>query len=442
MMASHTTLEVKFLKLLEARQIPQTLRPKIQKVPQYLRNKNIFDKHYSPKSVSIGLIHYDNQNLKLGENYKLTLAAKYIRNTHHTPESLHQKIADHIDELKGLFAEDVLALASTAESLKGFRSLEEKLSWLLFVDGCFLLYILDVKVNSVFDDQEDMNNIKFDQLFYLVMMDVLLLENQLPFLVLKLLWKNDNQNELIYTMMNFLTYYHWTIGHSQMKLLNVSEQPPAHLLDLQRKLILLYSKPKTKEESVRYSKSKEHIWLTVRNIEDLTAGGVNLKPSWSTRPTDIEFSEGWFSAELTLPEIYVDDKSASSFVNLIAYEMCPDFKNDYGIISFVVFIDTLIDHARDVKILRSQGILVNALGRDEDVADFFSIISTDLIFNPDTYVEVIAKIHYNHFNKGHIWFAQGYRTYFSNPWSIIGFLAAFIALALTFVQAWFSIFPR
>lgn len=52
-------------------------------------------------------------------------------------------------------------------------------------------------------------NIKVDQLV-LMIMDVLLLENQLPYIVLKLLWKNDNETELIYTMKNFLKCHHWS----------------------------------------------------------------------------------------------------------------------------------------------------------------------------------------------------------------------------------------
>ncbi|KAL5102578.1 hypothetical protein RYX36_006905 [Vicia faba] len=441
-MASHTTLEVKFLELLEAKQSLQTSRPKIQKVPQYLRNGNKFDKHYSPKSVSIGPILHDNQNLKLGENYKLIWAAKYIRNTQFSPEFLHKKIFDNIDELKVLFADDVLALTSTAESLKGFRSLEEKLSWLLFVDGCFLLYILDVKVNRIFDDQHDNqeDNIKFDQLFLLLMTDVLLLENQLPFLVLKLLWKNDKENELIDTMMNFLTYYHWAVRDIQDKLSNES-QPPTHLLDLHRKMILTTSNHKTKKR-VKYSKSKQGTRKADRNIEDLRASGVKLKSSGTARPSDIHFRGDGFSAQLTLPEIFMDNITTSSFLNLIAYEMCPDFKNDYGITSFAVFMDSLIDHAEDVKILRSKGILVNSRRSDEEVADLFNIISTDLIFNPETYFEVKTKLQEHHFNKCKIWFMEGYHTYFSNPWAIIGFLGAFIALSLTFIQTWFSVFPR
>jgi hypothetical protein len=36
---------------------------------------------------------------------------------------------------------------------------------------------------------------------------------------------------------------------------------------------------------------------------------------------------------------------------------------------------------------------------------------------------------------------MGINTYFNNPWAFIAFLAAFIALTLTFVQTWFAIYP-
>ncbi|KAL5067584.1 hypothetical protein RYX36_018471 [Vicia faba] len=469
-------LEDKFVELLqEPNQTNQNTHPKIQKVAEYLRNRKFFEKQYSPKLVSIGPIHHGKENLKLGEKYKLTWAARYIKSTQCSAQLLHKRIADNIDELKSLFADDVLALADTADSLKCFSSLAEKLSWLLFVDGCSLLHIL-VNVNlDQLDEPKDVD-IKVDQLV-LVMMDVLLLENQLPYLVLKLLWKND-EDELLFTMKNFLKCHHWATpetkrtmiwasiiankrthffsnmahskkGKEKHHTVNITNESPIHLLDLQRKIILTKSKSKT-EASNEANKTKpseknsdeKSKMMTYRNIQDLRAVGIKLKSSETRRPTDVDFAEGWFAAELTLPEIVVDDTTAATFLNLIAYEMCPDFKNDYGICSFAVFMDSLIDHPEDVKELRSEGILLNSLGSDEEVADLFNIISTDLVPNWETYFEVRAKIHEHYCNKWKTWIALGYHTYFSNPWAITGFVAAFIALALTFVQTWFSIYPR
>ncbi|CAK8571137.1 unnamed protein product [Lathyrus sativus] len=486
-MASQTTLQKKLAELQEPKQTHQNSRPKIQKVAEYLRNREHFEKQYSPKFVSIGPIHHDSPNLKLGENYKLTWAAKYIQTTQQDPEFLHKKIADNIFELKSRFADDVLALANIAESLKDFRGLEEKLAWLLFADGCSLLYILiNVKlyqldkpkdritnlgqidgVNINVDDDPEHLNMKVDQLV-LVMMDVLLLENQLPYKVLKLLWKNENDKELIDTMKNFLKNYHWATqdkkttwsrpgifsNTGQIKKTKAEDdlpndiiETPTHLLDLQRKMILLTksnSKTEANKEAnyeMKQSGKYSEEMMTYRNIQDLTAVGIKLKSSRTRSPTDVDFSEDWFAAKLTLPEIVVDDNTAASFLNLIAYEMCPDFKNDYGICSFAVFMDSLIDHPEDVKKLRSKGILVNSLGSDEEVANLFNIISTDLVLNPETYLKVKAKIHEHYRNKCNIWITEGCNTYFSNPWAITGFIAAVIALVLTFVQTWFSIFP-
>jgi hypothetical protein len=200
MMPSHTTLEQEFDKLHNALKSHQYSPAKIQRVPEYLRNRKKFKEHYLPRLVSIGPIHHGNANLKLGEKYKLMWAAQYIEVNRLDSQNLYKKIVEKIDELKGLFAEDVLSSA-TRKSLKSFPSLNEKLSWMLFVDGCSLLHIL--VVNAKTNNTENIMKIKVDQ-HILLMMDVLLLENQLPYLVLKLLWKNENETELINTMKKFL----------------------------------------------------------------------------------------------------------------------------------------------------------------------------------------------------------------------------------------------
>ncbi|PNX57365.1 hypothetical protein L195_g050363 [Trifolium pratense] len=182
--------------------------------------------------------------------------------------------------------------------------------------------------------------------------------------------------------------------------------------------------------------------ITYRNIQDLRAVGIKLKSSTTRSPKDIDFREGWFAAKLILPEIVVGDTTMVSFLNLIAYEMCPDFENNYGISSFVAFMDSLIDYPEDVRKLRSEGILLNHLGSDEEVANLFNIISMDLVFDSKTYCQVTEKIHKHYCHKYKTWIALGIHTYFKNPWTFIAFLAAFVALSLTFIQTWFAIDPN
>ena len=93
--------------------------------------------------------------------------------------------------------------------------------------------------------------------------------------------------------------------------------------------------------------------------------------------------------------------------------MCPDFENDYGICSYVAFMDSLIEYPEDVKVLRSKGILVNSLGSDEELVNFFKIISTDVVPNRETYYEVRCTIHEYYCNKCQTWIALSFHTYFS-----------------------------
>ncbi|PNX67811.1 hypothetical protein L195_g055828 [Trifolium pratense] len=64
------------------------------------------------------------------------------------------------------------------------------------------------------DNAEEILIIKLDQLS-VVMTDVLLLENQLPYLVLKLLWKNDNETGLNEIMENFVEFNLWGTAENE-----------------------------------------------------------------------------------------------------------------------------------------------------------------------------------------------------------------------------------
>ena len=77
-----TTLEAKIDAVMEARKkvTPSPAPPKIQKVIFLLRdNKDFFQKHYEPRSVSLGPINHGNDKYQLGENYKLVLTYEFAK---------------------------------------------------------------------------------------------------------------------------------------------------------------------------------------------------------------------------------------------------------------------------------------------------------------------------------------------------------------------------
>ncbi|WVZ13578.1 hypothetical protein V8G54_011144 [Vigna mungo] len=446
---SISNLQERLQELQKAKETPSpaSQNAKIQRVPPHLlRNRKNFSKYYSPKLISFGPIHHGDFNLHLGEQYKKMWAAEYIDSTKISPQELHKKVVQNIQTLKPLFDDDLFTQNQRFSEYEkqGYGTREDMISWMLFVDGCALLHILE---HAKLDKPYKMN-VKVDQLV-LVMQDALLLENQLPFPLLKHLWW-DSKNNLMEIMKGFLRCHHWATKEDQVNFTADFPQP-THLLDLQRSIILYDPTQNTDNVPKRHigngsetqgvSPENQDDMVTYRNIKELKAAGIEFMSSKTRRPIDISFSLGWFHSTLKLPEIVVDDTTAATVLNLIAYEMCPDFQNDYGICSYVSFLDSLIDHPDDVKALRSKRILLNSLGSDEEVANLFNTLSTDLVPDMGKYVYLRNQIEKHYKDKLRTWLALGYSTYFSNPWAIIAFHAAVVGLVLTFVQTWYAIRP-
>ncbi|GLT26626.1 hypothetical protein SLA2020_016810 [Shorea laevis] len=217
---------------------------------------------------------------------------------------------------------------------------------------------------------------------------------------------------------------------------------PAHLLELlRRRLIHMEDAKHEQDEKLESNLGNLKNWHTFHNIKELKDHGISCKPSQTSSVMDITFCPNFYKATLKLPPIKVDDYTVPKLMNLIAYEMCPDFMNDFEITSYVSFLDSLIDKAEDVKELRDAGILDNRLGSDKAVARLFNKISTNLVAgvpNPRQYKELTHRIQEHCNTAWSIHLAQLYHTYFSSPWSILAFLGALLGLSLTAAQTYKS----
>ncbi|CAL0303667.1 unnamed protein product [Lupinus luteus] len=478
----------------------QISTPKIQRVPYFLRQNAEMAKYYTPKMISFGPIHHNDKNLKQGERFKLLWTSMYIEEyskktnqltTDQVTQILLSVVEDNLGALKKLFTEDAI----------GTETSDENLAWMLFVDGCSLLHFME----NIDRQHPRQLNLKLDQMM-LIWRDILLLENQLPGKLLELLKRGDVNLE--YLMANL---------HSMgdVKHLFKNEPESVHFLDIARSLLRTKCK-KTEvdlEKSTSKSRSvgddkgsqksgdnkpkpfhildyaryflistpnkengkniknqeggdeckqmgppkKGQIWLTYKNIRDLKAAGIQVKaskkPAWVW--SNVSFTSMLFFGELRLPKFMFDNVSPYFFRNLIAYEMCPDFRNNLECCSFVCFMDSLIDSGEDVKELRLSGVIQNLLGSDQELAQIFMDIGRDLptkVFNntwssdavaySKRYIEVKDQIEKHYSNKWRTGFAIVINTHFSNTWSVVAFLAAVVVLALTCLQTWFTVYPK
>ncbi|CAL5420719.1 unnamed protein product [Camellia sinensis] len=320
---------------------------------------------------------------------------------------------------------------------------DEEFSQMMFLDGCFTLQYIYSIVN------ESQRVLKIIHHAPLVRRDLFLLENQLPFIVLqvpmRLRFENhDGENMitvfikrvrgksvvrvgLIEQIKTFFDNHVWGLVHHETQQKNSNDEPPIHHLELIRRQ---YIDP-TAFTIGRYITCG---WYSRRSTKDFKSVGIQFKPSKTYQLTDIDFNPTCTSGILKLPPMIIDDTTKSIFLNLAAYEACPDRVTDFGVTSYICFMDSLIDHAEDVKVLRSKGILLNFLGSDQHVADIFNEIATELVPSPHAYVEVKTRIEKHHRNNMKIWMAEWHHTYFRSPWTFIAVTAVILAITLSVFQ--------
>ncbi|KAL5546405.1 hypothetical protein UlMin_006092 [Ulmus minor] len=415
------------------KEAPVPDKPKIQKVPIILRDNKDFNKLYEPRAIPIGPIHYKNERLKLARRYKPRLAARFIKESGKSTRELYEKIKAEMEALKLLFDPEVI------EDYK-----EDELSWMLFLDGCSTLQF----IYGFAGDRLKEYNIKSDQVAF-AQQDLFLLENQIPFKVLTLLIDSSTaKKELIKSIKSFLQTNVMAPSHMWESIeIDIYKEDPTHLLELLQKFAIHQSSTKDDKFSDKKLSLLSCLMREKQNtseqsfptIKELIAAGIDLKPSKTHSLKDINFN----SSCLKLPPLSVDDSTGPKLLNWV---MCPDnFRTNYEVSSYVIFLDLLIDNSNDVKELKSAKILFNHLGSDDVVARLFNEIATDLVSCPSLYRDVLENIQKYYTSTLTVlvktWMAEAYATYFKSPWTILAFLGALIALALTIVQTWYAINP-
>lgn len=157
--------------------------------------------------------------------------------------------------------------------------------------------------------------------------------------------------------------------------------------------------------------------------------GVRFKKSKTNR---IEFNTA--TGVLELPSIMIDDSAECTFLNLMAFEHLHVGEGN-EITTYICFMDELIDSALDVHLLSAKGIIVNAVGSEEEVAEILNSLTREVISDPRGGFKVARenlKVYSQ--KKSNMWKASLKHTHFSNPWSVTALFAATLLLVLTIIQ--------
>ncbi|KAH7557182.1 hypothetical protein JRO89_XS11G0068400 [Xanthoceras sorbifolium] len=398
-------------------------RPRIRKVSDMLRNDRNLEKYYEPRAVSIGPLHYGKNKFSLAEKQKLKVAKLFIKENSLDELIPYNKIKMQIERLKQCYVE---------EDIKRININDDNLAWKFLFDGFALLHFIRyASIGKLNDLKIEMNVEAFSQ------QDLFLIENQIPYQVLDEIMTSlaDGGANMRNSIDKFIDQTVRDIRGPSFRETSspTSSQPaPAHLLELLWKRLVgdhEEKKAKTgKTETIRTGqnqKVKTETGMQIRNVNKLKASGIQLKTGTEGPLRDISFASHWFTGTLTLPSLVVDDSTVPKLLNLIAFEMCPDFDNDSQVTSYIFFLHTLIDRPDDVKELQKAHILHNALESDEEVARLFKEICTDLDSIPEAFLEVKDRIQKHCEKKWKTWMG------FNNPWTLFALAAAIAVLVMS-----------
>ncbi|XP_059655082.1 UPF0481 protein At3g47200-like [Cornus florida] len=392
----------------------------IYKVPIAVADLN--KKAYRPQTVSFGPYHHGEGSLKPMEEHKRRALLHFLKRSKKPLQLYVNSLAEVVQQLKDSY--DCLD--------KKWQENTDEFLQLMILDGCFMLEILRTATLSMADyAHNDPIFSDHGKLYILpyIKRDMLMLENQLPMLVLsRLLAVEDKKamedEEFVNTLIVKFCSLHVSTKKRMGKCL--------HVLDVYRKSLLSGEPPKKKDHWKPSSSSGDEI---IRSASELNEAGIRFKKSKSVSLKDISFHGG----VLRLPRIVVDDVTEPLFLNLIAFERY-HVGTGNEVTSYIFFMDSLIDTVRDVSHLNSRGIIQNAIGSDKAATKLFNNLSKDVTIDPNCSLNEVHKEVTHYCSKRlNQWRANLIHTYFTNPWAILSVIAAIFLFALTIIQTIYSI---
>ncbi|XP_019165648.1 PREDICTED: UPF0481 protein At3g47200-like [Ipomoea nil] len=432
---------------------------KVLHTPSFCEEEYIFRVHYGlrttpadyePMLISIGpYFHRNSPNWMMqwnSPNWKMQWNSPKVMNLKERYLQSFLKRAEGRGLTKENIRNKLKGLETRAKSYYGDPIIdmgEKEFVEMLLHDGCFVVEFVVRSKSTTTTGCSDPPILVADWMEVQIVRDMLLMENQLPFFVL---------NELYQMIMEttqdkapFLSLVEFTFSDVLSKLryfsliLNeVNDQEVKHLLQLVHILCRPHQSQVTQVRTTPHpAASMESSYI--RSASELLEAGVDFKKVEAGMMSlfDIRFNRG----TLEIPSLRLGDSSVSLFKNLIAYEqhsidVYPKYFSDY-----VVFMDDLIKTDKDVSILRLNGIILNGLGFDWEVARLFNTLAKGVVYSSRDYC--YANVCYDliqHCKKPrNVLMSKLRRDYFHSPWAGISTVAAILLLFLTATQTITSI---
>ncbi|KAL3571789.1 hypothetical protein D5086_025693, partial [Populus alba] len=326
-----------------------TFRPEecIYKAPAALCDSN--RACYTPRVISIGPFHHGNEKLMPMEIQKQRYLKEFCKRlggetkVQESLKVLWSTIQSLEDKIKRRYADNTFV---------EFSGNDDKFVKMILFDAVFI-FELFLKNN-----EEDMHNNKRYQDDFIIgkpwlraaiQRDLILLENQLPFFILKKLYSLAiEETKLNYpSFLDLSCHYFEKYGKNKTKPYETKHYKPLHFTDLVRHFL-----------SFKHPQLLESLdGKQVKNLYSATMlhqAGIKFKALPDECLLDIrawkETENTVKKGELHMPPLEIDNSTECLFRNLMALEQC-HYPREEFICRYVKLLDFLVDVKKDVDLL-------------------------------------------------------------------------------------------
>ncbi|KAI3893112.1 hypothetical protein MKX03_015682 [Papaver bracteatum] len=393
----------------------------IYKVPTHVKNKNLTA--YEPKVVSMGPYHYGKPQCKFMEKQKQRAFDNFSSRSGVTLQGYIEQMRKVVKKLK----------RSYADLDNDTWQDDEKFSELMILDGCFFIEFWSSGVKTFKKDYPD-NDPVFSHRGHAindnaVREDLLMVENQLPYLAIQTVWLTGPEGRLQKRDAGAI---------SQWIACDIKEQDAGfHMLDTYMEELMQIDKRSIYDKEPGKFCASE---LYQFNVYFKKAGSYNR----------LQFDNN--TGILTLPIITINEHTVSTYLNMVARASTRESPTAAVFIIYTRLMGTLVQSTKDVRLLQSHGIIINQLSNRDAVLEVIQemakgTVSSDNVIvrsNGLSYISIIEDL--DKFCKSrrwrktlYVWFSNLTETHFKTPWSGLSLIAAITLLALTVIQTVYAI---
>ncbi|XP_060174019.1 UPF0481 protein At3g47200-like [Lycium barbarum] len=354
---------------------------RINKVPQELKQGSEHD--YSPKLVSIGPFHHGVATLNDMEEHKWcylnTLVSRKPINTQTILENCVKTLRNLEDKARKCYGENTIDQIGSNEFVQ-----------MMLLDSCFIIELFIKFAIKGFRRRDDISFSNYE-MFCRLRCDLILLENQIPFLVLHQMFHLvPIPKGCTYSLIQLaLLFFRKLIPGEGLVTTERFGPEVHHLLDLVHQCYLPTS------AQIRSSGVEKHTHEVLR----LHRVGIKFKKAISDSVMNIRFTK---DGVLEIPPLKIHSYSEILFKNMVAMELCGTSRSGpKHVVSYVYLMKSLVRFENDARYFTRREILDSSSSNDKEILELFTRLHVDFDVKDFYYSGLCDKV--NKYKKETMW---------------------------------------